>query len=199
MRRVDRSGDPGGAGPRPTESCLPRSGAPVTSGDGHDLTSPRFRVIDDLEAAYDRERVIKRGDKGRGVQAIQQALYDLGFPLSANGADGDFRGETQAAVEAFQRPNPPLAVDGKVGGDTMAALNARFSAFALPAAADRLAAWTGGCVRSILCPWSPHTIDVIRIRITLKSFDGISWADEEWDGSAWVSAPFAGAGSTPVR
>jgi hypothetical protein len=43
-------------------------------------------------------------------------------------------------------------------------------------------------------PWSKHTIEVLRTRITLKSFDSISWADEEWDGGAWVPAPFPGGG-----
>jgi hypothetical protein len=34
----------------------------------------------------------------------------------------------------------------------------------------------------------------LRTRITLKSFDSISWADERWDGAAWVVDPFPGAG-----
>lgn len=165
-----------------------------TIGDGHDLTSPRFSLIDDLEAVYDGERVIKLNAKGRGVQAIQQALYDLGFSLPAHGADGDFGAETKAAVKAFQHANPPLVEDGKVGSKTMAVLDARFAAFALPSATERAASWTPACVRSILCPWSPRTIDVLRARITLKSFDSISFADEEWNGAAWVPAPFPGGG-----
>jgi hypothetical protein len=167
-----------------------------TLGDGHDLTSPRFSRLLDLEAAYDNETVIKKGSSGRGVQAIQQALYDLGYPLPAYGADGKFGTETEDAVMAFQRAQvPPLVDDGKVGHRTMAALDARFSgAPALPGPAVRSAPWTEACVRSILCPWSPHTIDVLRSRITLKSFDSISWADEEWNGASWVPAPFPGGG-----
>lgn len=165
-----------------------------TIGDGHDLSSPRFSQMLDLEAAYDDETVIRNGNSGRGVQAIQQALYDLGYPLPNFGADGEFGNETKAAVEAFQRDHPPLVVDGKVGRETMAALDARFGVPVLPAPAARSAPWTATCVRSILCPWSPHTIDVLRTRITLKSFDSISWADEEWDGAAWVPAPFPGGG-----
>lgn len=165
-----------------------------TIGDGHDLTSPRFSLIEDLEAAYDGERSIKFNDRGRGVQAIQQALYDLGFLLPVHGADGHFGAETRAAVKAFQRANPPLVDDGKVGKNTMTALNARFGALTLPSAADRSATWTPACVRSILCPWSPRTIDVLRTRILLKSFDRISWADESWNGASWVPAPFPGGG-----
>jgi hypothetical protein len=128
------------------------------------------------------------------VQAIQQALYDLGFSLPARGVDGIFGPETKLAVEAFQKANPPLDDDGVVGRHTMAALDARFAAPVLPAAVARSAPWTAACVRSILCPWSPHTIDVLRSRITLKSFDSISWDDEKWDGVAWVPAPYIGRG-----
>lgn len=182
-----------------------------TIGDGHDLTSPRFSRLLDLEAAYDDETLIGYssscsdssdrgyGSSGRGVQAIQQAVYDLGYPLQVYGADGKFGCKTKAAVMAFQGDHPPLAVDGVVGPRTMAALDARFGATTLPPVATRSSPWDADspaytCVRSILCPWSPHTIEVLRTRITLKSFDSISWADEEWDGASWVSAPFPGGG-----
>lgn len=76
----------------------------------------------------------------------------------------------------------------------MAALDARFGTPTLPAATARSAPWTIPCVRDILCPWSPHTVDVLRTRIVLKSFDSISWADEEWNGTGWTPAPFPGGG-----
>jgi hypothetical protein len=165
-----------------------------TIGDGHDLSSPRFSLLEDLEAAYDGERSVKFNDRGRGVQAIQQSLYDIGFGPPTHGADGHFGAETKAAVKAFQAANPPLVDDGKVGKHTMAALDARFAAFALPSAAVRSAPWTPNGVKPILGPWSPHTLEMLRTRITLKSFDSISWADEEWDGSSWTPAPFPGGG-----
>lgn len=166
-----------------------------TLGDGHDLSSPRFSLILDLEAAFDGEMVIRAGSQGRGVQAIQQALYDLGHSLPAHGADGDYRAETKAAVKKFQRANPPLVDDGEVGELTMAVLNSRFaSAPALPSAAVLSGPWNPACVCSVLCPWSPHTVDVLKSRITVKSFDSISWADEAWDGAAWIAAPFPGGG-----
>jgi hypothetical protein len=162
-----------------------------TLGDGHDLASTRFSRLLDLEAAYDGERSLRRGDHGRGVQAIQQALYDLGFTTPRHGADGIFGPETAVAVRAFQA-GQGLAADGVVGAATMNALDARFPAVALPA--GRGAAWSAGCVCSILQPWSPHTVQVLRTRITLKSFDDIYWEDEEWDGAGWRVVRFPGGG-----
>jgi hypothetical protein len=182
-----------GADQKVAQQVVPAHLVQRALGDGHDLASPRFSRLLDLEAAYDGESTITTGSSGRGVQAIQQALYDLGFLLPVHGADGDFGNETKAAVEAFQNANA-LSVDGVVGPDTMAALDARFGLPVLPAAGVRSGPWTDACVRSVLCPWSPHTIDVLRTRITLKSFDKISFADERWDGAAWVPNPFPGGG-----
>lgn len=168
-----------------------------TLGDGHDLTSSRFSRLLDLEAAYDDELLIRKKNSGpgvhsgRAVQAIQHALYDLGYRLPAFGADGEFGVETEAAVWSYQRDNPRLVPDGVVGPLTMAELDARFSGTpALPPAAARAARWDAdspvyNCVRSILCPWSPHTVDVLRERITLKSYDAIYFRDEEWNGTNW--------------
>lgn len=183
-------------GPARAEAVTPavRPVIQRTIGDGHDLTSPRFSHLVDLEAAYDGETVIETGATGRGVQALQQALYDLGFPLPTSGADGSFGPETKAAVVAFQAAHPPLAQDGRVGPATMSALDATFGVPVLPAAPALSAPWTPACVKSVLCGFSPHTVDVLRNRITLKSFDSIFWADEEWDGASWTPAPFPGAG-----
>ncbi|MCL2024783.1 MAG: peptidoglycan-binding protein [Coriobacteriia bacterium] len=46
---------------------------------------------------------IKVGDSGRGVEDIQRRLATLGYDFPTHGIDGDFRDETHAAVEAFQR------------------------------------------------------------------------------------------------
>jgi peptidoglycan hydrolase-like protein with peptidoglycan-binding domain len=162
--------------------------------DGHDLSSPRFSRLLDLEADYDNESMSKPGSKGRSVQAIQQVLYDVGHSLPKFGADGDYGGETSTAVEAYQNAHPPLTVDGKVGFGTMGSLDARFPMPALPGAADMSAGWSIPVVRSIIRPWSPHTIDVLATRITLKSFDTIFWTDEMWDGASWVPTVFPGGG-----
>lgn len=179
-------------------SAVPiHGGAPAvqrTIGDGHDLKSPRFSRLVDLEAAFDDETVIETGAAGRGVQAIQQALYDLGYPMPTRGADGTFGSETRTAVAAFQTARAPLVPDGRVGSKTIDALDTAFGMPVLPAAAVRSAPWTQACVNSVLCEASPHTVQVLKTRITLKSFDDISWADEEWDGASWVAAPFPGGG-----
>ncbi len=164
-----------------------------TIGDGHDLTSPRFSLLEDLEAAFDDERDVTFGDTGRGVQAVQQVLYDLGFRFTRFGADGVFGNETARAVRAFQRANPPLAVTGDVDKETMEALEARFPSVSIPAG-TLSAPWTQACVNTILCPWSPHTIRTLRSRITVKSFDSIAWDDQEWDGASWVLSPMPGDG-----
>ncbi|MBW4528044.1 MAG: DUF4157 domain-containing protein [Phormidium tanganyikae FI6-MK23] len=182
----------GKASKQPTQS----QPSPIqrTLGNGHDLASPRFSKLLDLEAAYDDETIIREGSTGRSVQAIQQSLYDIGIRLPNFGADGDFGRETKAAVKTFQRRNPPLVDDGEVGPLTMAVLDARFPTPTLPPAADLAAPWSKACIRSVLCPWSPHTINVLRTRITLKSFDNIFWTDERWDGAAWVPDIFPGGG-----
>lgn len=64
---------------------------------------------------------LQRGSSGPDVQALQQRLSDLGF--DPNGTDGNFGPGTEKAVRAFQEAKG-LSVDGKVGPNTMAALQA---------------------------------------------------------------------------
>lgn len=69
--------------------------------------------------------VLNRGESGIEVRSLQQALDRLGY-RDARGnrlvADGDFGDRTKEAVEAFQRARGLALIDGKVGGDTLAAL-----------------------------------------------------------------------------
>jgi putative chitinase len=64
---------------------------------------------------------LQRGSKGPAVLALQQRLKDLGF--DPNGVDGNFGAGTETAVRAFQQAKG-LGVDGKVGPNTSAALQA---------------------------------------------------------------------------
>jgi len=72
------------------------------------------------------EIMIKSGDKGENVKALQMALKKLGFDLGTfgpgkDGIDGDFGSVTQRAVESFQTANK-LPKTGAVDTDTAAAL-----------------------------------------------------------------------------
>ena len=116
-----------------------------TIGDGHDLTAARFSGNATLEAVYDNERLLKKGDKGTAVRILQQALLDAGFELPRFGVDGDFGSETKAAVEAFQRASGLTGanIDGIVGPTTMGWLDQRFSAGPTPTGTSPSA--TSGC------------------------------------------------------
>lgn len=99
-----------------------------TIGDGHDLTSLRFKGDPVLEACYDDERLLRKGDRGSAVEKIQQALVNAGFSLPRHGVDRKFGPETKAAVKNFQRASGLTGrdVDGIVGPITMGLFDARF-------------------------------------------------------------------------
>ncbi|MBR1821867.1 MAG: peptidoglycan-binding protein, partial [Clostridia bacterium] len=64
---------------------------------------------------------LARGDKGSAVRNLQLTLIDLGY--LASGADGDFGGKTEAAVQAAQR-QAGLSATGVADGAFLAALYA---------------------------------------------------------------------------
>jgi TP901 family phage tail tape measure protein len=61
--------------------------------------------------------LIKSGQKGASVTALQKALIALGYDLPRYGADGDFGSETLGSVKRFQRDNN-VSADGIVGPNT---------------------------------------------------------------------------------
>lgn len=97
----------------------------MTIGDGHDLKSERFAGNEVLEACYDNERVLRRGDSGPAVEKIQRALIFLGFPVPDVGANGIFGYETDLAVRSYQEARG-LEVDGIVGSETIGSLDEEF-------------------------------------------------------------------------
>ena len=94
-----------------------------TLGDGHDLTATRFSGNAVLEAAYDDERLIRRGHSGAAVRLIQESLLAQGYTLPNFGADGIFGAETDTAVREFQIDAGAVKLDGIVGPETMKLLD----------------------------------------------------------------------------
>ena len=77
-------------------------------------------------------RVLKAGDRGSRVMALQEALAETGFFGGA--PDGSFGPKTRAAVGAFQKSRG-LAVDGAAGLETQLAL-ARARGMDMPSLSD---------------------------------------------------------------
>jgi peptidoglycan hydrolase-like protein with peptidoglycan-binding domain len=97
----------------------------MTIGDGHDLKSQRFAGDEVLEACYDNERPLQRGDSGSAVEKVQRALIFLRFPVPEVGANGIFGVETELAVRSYQEARG-LSVDGVVGPETIGSLDEEF-------------------------------------------------------------------------
>lgn len=66
------------------------------------FTAARFQGDAKLLAALNRKRLIRKGQKGKHVETVQQALVELGYELPKHGVDGDFGSETRRAVKKFQ-------------------------------------------------------------------------------------------------
>lgn len=65
--------------------------------------------------------VLRKGDEGSSVKALQALLEVKGYSCGRWGCDGDFGGDTEAAVKAMQKAEK-LDVDGIVGKMTWSAL-----------------------------------------------------------------------------
>ncbi len=113
----------------------PMNRAQRTIGDGHDLSSPRFAADTVLQAVFDDERELKKGDSGSPVRTVQKALVDSGHNLPAFGADGDFGDETESSVKNFQASAglPQSKQDGVIRSDTIERLDHIFPPSARPA------------------------------------------------------------------
>lgn len=78
-------------------------------------------VLVDVGRSDDTMAVLKNGSRGNAVKELQQMLNNAGFDCGK--ADGIFGAKTESAVAAFQSA-AGLAVDGKAGPQTLAALKA---------------------------------------------------------------------------
>ena len=72
-------------------------------------------------------KTIRKGNMGELVKQCQTMLQKLGYDLGICGVDGDFGTATEKAVRAFQKAHN-LSVDGVVGKNTWAALEAAVNA-----------------------------------------------------------------------
>ncbi|KYF73138.1 peptidoglycan-binding domain-containing protein [Sorangium cellulosum] len=87
----------------------------------------------DLESVASGRGALRRGARGPGVKALQEALIALGESVPG-GADGAFGPGLEAAVKRFQAERC-LAADGVIGAATLAALDAAVAAGAATRAA----------------------------------------------------------------
>lgn len=78
---------------------------------------------------------LRNGSTGEAVKTLQARLNELGY--SCGTVDGIFGAKTVAAVKSFQTVNG-LAVDGIVGNQTWAALDAGSAAYQVKVTADAL-------------------------------------------------------------
>ncbi len=169
-----------------------------TIGDGHDLNSPRFTNDTVLEDIYDNNIQLTVGSNGPAVEKIQHALQDSGVFLSSFGIDGKFGAETSRAVTSYQR-RKHISTDpaGTVGSDTMTTLNNDFPSVTDSAAVLGQNPANTNCITQILCPWNRALINDFHNRtFRVILVDRLFWADERFDGTAWVPNPMEGAGET---
>ena len=65
--------------------------------------------------------VLRKGNSGKPVKALQILLDSYRYSIGKYGADGDFGSDTESAVRQFQK-NSKIEVDGIVGKDTWSEL-----------------------------------------------------------------------------
>ncbi|MEQ8468383.1 eCIS core domain-containing protein [Coleofasciculus sp. E1-EBD-02] len=164
------------------------------TGDGHDLSSPRFAKDTTLEDIYDGNGTLKQGDEGDAVRKIQHGIHDAGILFLGHGVDGKFGSETEQRVNSFQRQNKITSdPKGEVGAATIEKLDQLFPAIALPTSATDPSTFAG--MLELLCQWNSAMIRDLRT-LQVQMVGALEWADEEFDGSNWVPNPMLGAGET---
>ena len=118
----------GSGTPRRTEMnayCKSRYNAKTTTKIGNKGLLKVVRFIwgegDAAPSSAASARILKKGMTGDDVRDMQRNLIAAGFDVGEDGADGDFGGNTEAALKAFQRTNG-LEADGEYGPLTRAAM-----------------------------------------------------------------------------
>ena len=79
---------------------------------------PKYDAEPEKEEECDvKVSVLKKGDKGNQVKALQALLIGYGYTCGSYGADGSFGPATDRAVRAYQNAQG-ISVDGSVGPQT---------------------------------------------------------------------------------
>ena len=83
------------------------------------LTQSQFRRIKYVEDFKEETEVLilKMGDRGKEVEAVQAGLIALGYPLGGYSPTGNYLEITEATVKKFQA-DTKIGVDGQVGPQT---------------------------------------------------------------------------------
>ena len=89
------------------------------------------------------DRILRNGDEGEDVKAMQTGLIRLGYDCGRWGADGDFGDATEQALKMFQNDHG-LEPDGEYGPLSRAAMEKALAAIDKPADTPRTVEIVGG-------------------------------------------------------
>ena len=137
-------------------------------------------------------RILRNGMKGADVRELQTLLIQLGYSCGSYGIDGDFGDATEMAVRRFQQDHG-CGVDGEVGPETIAALDAAIGSDAQTGAQVKIVG--GQCyIRSL-----PNTTGAqlgVAKEGTIWPYAGQESADgwlliEYKNSTAWVSGKYS--------
>ncbi len=98
----------------------PKPQAPVQP--AKDLKNEALKNDATLAAVSRGEVVLGKGAEGDGVKKLQEAMIKAGYDLKKFGADGDFGGETEAALKKIQT-EAGLPATGKLDAESLKAVD----------------------------------------------------------------------------
>ncbi|MFS8071427.1 MAG: peptidoglycan-binding domain-containing protein, partial [Byssovorax sp.] len=98
-----------------------------SAGSGSMLENAPLAGQPELESVASGRSALRRGAKGAGVKALQEALLALGIDVPG-GADGAFGPTLEGAIKALQAKHG-LGVDGMVGPATLRAIDASLGSY----------------------------------------------------------------------
>ena len=119
--------------PAPPVVTPPVVTPPVTPGGA--VTHARFAALPEFSDVAAARRVMRAGDAGPAVRALQEALLDMGFNMmtlkndvGVSGVDGAWGDQTTTALKNFQihakKKHPDVAINGRLDAPTLRALEA---------------------------------------------------------------------------